>query len=163
MKNIKKSRFSVNFLYKVKFEIPRFAKFRDFGDSRKFLPAKVSAFWSSPFYPNYPILHKFYPHFTPFTPFFPDYPILLNLSQLHYFTELPQYPNYPILSQLPNPTPFTPQNNPVTNCLHDNLSPCNLSPFAMTTICHILLLSLNSCFPSFKANHNRTFYGSPIY
>ena len=35
---------SVNFLHKMKFAKHKFAKFRDFGDSRKFLPAKVSAF-----------------------------------------------------------------------------------------------------------------------
>ena len=36
--------FSVNFLHRMKFAKLKFAKFRDFGDSRKFLPAKVSAF-----------------------------------------------------------------------------------------------------------------------
>ena len=36
--------FFVNFLHKMKFAKLKFAKFRDFGDSRKFLPAKVSAF-----------------------------------------------------------------------------------------------------------------------
>ena len=43
MNIFKKSKvFSVNFLHKMKFAKLRFAKSRDFGDSRKFLPAKVS-------------------------------------------------------------------------------------------------------------------------
>ena len=36
--------FSVNFLHDMKFAKLKFAKFRNFGDSQKFLPAKVSAF-----------------------------------------------------------------------------------------------------------------------
>ena len=36
--------FSVNFLHRMKFAKLKFAKFRDFGDPRKFLPAKVYAF-----------------------------------------------------------------------------------------------------------------------
>ena len=36
--------FSISFLHKMKFARLTFAKFRDSGHSRKFLPAKVSAF-----------------------------------------------------------------------------------------------------------------------